>query len=280
MGFISKENISIPERKKSAKKGDSGRVLVIGGSKEYVGAVALAGLAALRSGCDWVTIAAPEKVAWAINSLSADLVTIKLKGGYINNSHYKILKKLIEKHDVILIGNGIGTRKETKASIKKIIKNEKLKVIDADAIKVLSLGEISNAIITPHRKEFEAFLKNSKFNEKETGKIIKGEKNSMKKIQKILKNNIIIKKGRIDEIISKDKILYNKTGNAGMAKAGTGDVLAGLAAGFLAQNHDLEQSAINAAYFNGLAGDILMKRKKGYTYLASDIVEEITRLSH
>ena len=89
---------------------------------------------------------------------------------------------------------------------------------------------------------------------------------------------MILLKGRIDSIISKDGIFYNKTGNAGMSKAGTGDVLAGLVAGFLAQGNDLQQSAVNAAYFNGLVGDILLKKKKGYSYLASDMVNEIKRV--
>ena len=92
------------------------------------------------------------------------------------------------------------------------------------------------------------------------------------------KNNVILLKGEIDAIISKGKIKYNKTGNAGMTKAGTGDVLAGLCVGFLAQSKDLFQSAVNAAYFNGLIGDILLKKKKGFTYLASDMVEEIKKL--
>ena len=63
-----------------------------------------------------------------------------------------------------------------------------------------------------------------------------------------------------------------------MSKAGTGDVLAGLTAGFLAQSKDLLQSAVNAAYFNGLIGDILLKKKKGFSYLASDMVEEIKKI--
>ena len=62
-----------------------------------------------------------------------------------------------------------------------------------------------------------------------------------------------------------------------MTKGGTGDVLAGLCLGFLGQGLSLEQSAINAAYFTGLAGDILLKKKKGFTYLASDLVEEIKK---
>ena len=63
-----------------------------------------------------------------------------------------------------------------------------------------------------------------------------------------------------------------------MTKGGTGDVLAGLAAGFLAQSKDLLQSAINAAYINGLIGDILLKKKKGYSFIASDMVDKIKKV--
>ncbi len=275
-----KKEINLPKRKKTAKKGDSGRVLVVGGSKNYVGAVALAGLAALRSGTDWVTIAVPEKVAWAINALSADLVTVKLDGDFISLKHYKEISKLLEKHNVLLVGNGIGLKKETQKLIKTIIKIKKQKVIDADAIKSISANDLKDSIITPHTKELEIFLQNSKIKKGAIKKIIK-EKNNQKKsalIKKSLNNffkndNIILLKGPTDIIISKNKFSFNKTGNAGMAKAGTGDVLAGLCAGFLAQSKDLFQSAVNAAYFNGLIGDILLKKKKGFTYLASDIVK-------
>lgn len=301
MNFLSKKDINLPKRNKYSKKGDNGRVLVIGGSKDYTGAVALAGLAALRSGCDWVTIAAPEKAAWAVNCLSADLVTIKLKGDYFSLKHHGEIAKLAKKHDIVLLGNGLGLRKETKSFVKKTIKKiNNLKVIDADAIKSLSLNDLENSIITPHIKELEIFLQNSKINNPIVKKIT-NEKNIEKKaalLKKTIenhnirknnnknkikynffeKNNIILLKGPIDIILSKNQIKFNKTGNAGMSKAGTGDVLAGLCAGFLAQGKDLMQSAVNAAYFNGLIGDILLKKKKGFTYLASDMVEEIGRI--
>ena len=192
----------------------------------------------------------------------------------------------MKKFDVLLIGNGIGLKNDTKEFCRKTIKNiEKFKVIDADAIKSISMDDAENSIITPHSKELEYFLINSKINKNIIKKILI-EKNFFAKsklIQKITqrfldKNNIILLKGRIDAIISKNKIYYNKTGNEGMTKGGTGDVLAGLCAGFLAQSNDLLQSAINAAYFNGLIGDILLKKKKGFTFLASDMVEEIGRL--
>ncbi len=238
---------------------------------------------------------------------------MKLKDEHFKPSHFNIVKNSMKKFDVLLIGNGIGLDRETKKFCKKTIENiKKVKVIDADAIKSISMNEVENSIITPHAKELEIFLINSKIN-KNIIKKINNEKNSRmrvssvakrakslrelshvtrtrsqltkksKLIQKITqkflnKNNIILLKGKIDIIISRDKIFYNKTGNAGMTKGGTGDVLAGLCAGFLAQSKNLLESAINAAYFNGLIGDILLKKKKGFTYLASDMVEELKRI--
>lgn len=286
MLYISKKIIKLPKRRKDSHKGQNGLVLAAGGSENFVGAVTLAGLAALRSGCDLVKVIAPEKIAWAINAYSPDLITIKLKASYFKLKHFQIVKKSMEKFDVLLIGNGIGIRNETKKFCRSAIKNiRKLKVIDADAIKSISMDDMENSIITPHAKELEYFLINSRIN-KNIIKQISNEKNIIKKSKLIKKttqqflnkNNIILLKSRIDAIISKNKILYNKTGNAGMTKGGTGDVLAGLCAGFLAQSKDLLQSAVNAAYFNGLVGDILMKKKKGFTYLASDMVEDIKRI--
>src|SRR3989344_3737478 len=241
MRFITKSQIKLPKRKSGSHKGQNGYVLAAGGSENYVGAIALAGLAALRSGCDLVKIIAPEKVAWAINAYSPDLVTMKLKGDYFKSSHFNIIKNLMDKFDVLLIGNGIGLSNDTKKFCKKTIKNiKKLKVIDADAIKSISMYDAENSIITPHSKELEYFLINSKINKNIINKI-SNEKNIIKKFQSIKKttqkfldkNNIILLKGKVDVIISKNKIFYNKTGNAGMTKGGTGDVLAGLCAGFL-----------------------------------------------
>lgn len=286
--FLTKRDVRLPKRKSGSHKGDNGLVLAVGGSQDYTGAMTLAGLAALRSGCDLVKIIAPEKVAWAINAYSPDLITVKLKNEYFKLNDFDIVKKFMEKFDVLLIGNGIGLKNETKQLCKKTIKNiKKFKVIDADAIKSISMDDCENSIITPHSKELEHFLVNSNIKNAMI-KNIKNEKNIIEKSQLIKttaqkfldKDNIILLKGKIDIIISKDKIFYNKTGNAGMTKGGTGDVLAGLCAGFLAQSKDLLQSAINAAYFNGLIGDILLKKKKGFTYLASDMVEDIKKLKN
>ncbi len=263
MKFISKKHIKLPKRISKSHKGDNGKVLIIGGSRDYVGALALAGLAALRSGVDWVTIAAPEKVGYAINSLSPDLIVKKYKGNDFSLSKAKDILKLEKEFNAVLIGNGVGMH--AKSFVKKYVRETKKPlVIDADALKQIKLQDVKNAILTPHKREFDILLKNSKL-----------KNNNYKKY---LKNNVILLKGPIDQIITTSKTYYNKTGNPGMTKAGTGDVLAGLCVGFLGQGLSLLQSAINAAYFNGLAGDILLKKKKGFSYLASDLVDDIKNL--
>lgn len=264
MKFIREDELVLPTRSPDSKKGDSGEVLVIGGSSEYSGAVALAGLAALRSGVDWVTVAAPEKVGWAINALTPNLVVKKVKGEYFSEEHVEEMLELEKYFDVVLIGNGIG--KQSAGFVRKYVQlSKKPLVIDADAIKVISIDMVKNSIITPHGKEFEMLMENSGIKDK---KELKGK----------IGNNVVVLKGMIDEIITSSETYYNNTGNAGMTKGGTGDVLAGLAAGFYAQSRDDLMSAKLAVYYNGLAGDILLERKKGFTFLASDIAEEIGKI--
>lgn len=261
MFIISKKLVKLPKRKHFKKKGDAGRVLVVGGSIDYVGAVYLAAMAALRSGVDSVIVMAPEKVSWVINALTPDLITKKLKGNCLSTTHHSVINKALKTADVLLIGNGVGLRQATIKLIRKIIKNwSGLKVIDADAIKVIKNNEVKNAIITPNKKEWEIFQ----------------QTNNLNKI--INQNNVLLIKNAPVKIISKGKIAINKNVNKHFTKAGIGDVLAGLGAGFLAQSKNLWQSAINASYFTSLIGNILIKKKKGYFYLASEMISEIKKI--
>ncbi|MBU4283615.1 MAG: NAD(P)H-hydrate dehydratase [Nanoarchaeota archaeon] len=283
MRYLTKKDIKLPKRKPESHKGDNGRLLIIGGSVDYIGAVMLAGMAAFRCGIDIVTIAAPEKVSWAINTFSPDFITKKFKGEFFRVEQANKMIKLSNDFDSVLIGNGMGIRKQTLRFSQKIIKNiEKPKVIDADAIKALGF-DVNNSIITPHENELKIFLENNLKNKKKVLKEIFNKKinpeKRAKNIQSALKdflekNNVILLKGKTDIIISKDKIKFNKTGNAGMSVAGTGDVLAGLTAGFLAQTKNLFDSACSAAFINGIIGDYLLK-KKGYGFIASDFIDYI-----
>jgi len=284
---VEKMNINqikkLMDRKKTSHKGENGYALIIGGSEDYVGAVALAGLSALRTGCDTVTIAAPEKVAWTINRMSPDLITHKVKGNYFNIKNAKEMVKFAERYDAALIGNGV-TRKADKFCQYFIKKSPKLKVIDSDALKSLSFKDFHNAILTPHEHELEMMLVNSgkefllpklrESNAKEKAEILQGNLRYF-----LQNNNVLLIKGPTDIIISKNKIAYNRTGNQGMTKGGTGDILAGIIVGFLAKTKDQFKSAVAASYVNGWVPDQLLKKKKGYTFIASDILEDLGKIS-
>src|SRR3989344_7096244 len=270
------------ERKKASHKGENGYALIIGGSEEYAGAVTLAGLAALRTCCDVVTIAAPEKVAWTINRFSPDLITYKIKGSAFSIKNAKEMVKYADKFDAVLIGNGI-TKKAGKFCQYFLRKSHKLKVIDADALKSMAFKEVHNSILTPHESELETMLINSnkeflipklkEANAREKAEILQGN------LRYFLQNdNVLLVKGSTDIIISRNKISFNRTGNQGMTKGGTGDVLAGLAVGFLAKSQDLFKSAAAAAYINGLVGDLLFKKKRGYSFIASDLIDDLGKI--
>jgi hydroxyethylthiazole kinase-like uncharacterized protein yjeF len=256
---------SLLQRKKESHKGDNGRVLVIAGSSLFAGAAILSSVAALRVGADIVALACPQPVGNAMNCYCPDIIVKKLKGDHLKLTHSRQITEFARKFDILLIGNGIGQEPSTKKLINKLLKNKmiasKLKVIDADALKLIDIRYVSNTILTPHKVEYQTLLNNS----------------NLKSIEEI-GNNVIILKGAVDQIITKDKTILNKTGNSGLAKAGTGDVLAGLCAGILANTKDLQASAQAAAWLNGHIGDILLKKKKGYYYIASDLIKEINDL--
>ncbi len=270
------------DRKKTSHKSENGYVCVIGGSEEYVGAVVLAGLAALRSGCDKVTIAAPEKVAWAINMHNPDLVTHKVNARSFTIKNSKEMIKFSEKFDAVLVGNGVTKRAHTFCQ-HFLRKSQKLKVADADALRAMSFKDFNNTIITPHDDELKDMLINSgkeflftklkNANAKEKAEILQGNLRYF-----LQNNNVLLLKGPTDIIISRNKIAYNRTGNQGMTKAGTGDIMAGIAVGFLAKTGDLFKSAVAASYVNGMLGDLLLKKKKGYSFIASDIVDDIDKI--
>ena len=262
----------MPKRKKTARKGDFGTVLIIGGSKEFVGAPGLAAISALRSGVDIVNVAAPEKIAYAINKYSLDLITTKLKGDFLTKKHLNELLKKSEKFDSVLLGNGLGLRKETQAFVKNFVRKcKKQIVLDADAIKAVKGMKFNkNVLLTPHAKEFEILSGK---------KLTKNLKENIKLVKDFAKNKtcVILLKGKVDILSDGNKVKLNKTGNVRMTVAGTGDVLAGICAAFTALTKDLFTSACAAAYLNGLAGDKLYKKRKN-TFIASDIFDEIPKL--
>ncbi|AEF96492.1 bifunctional ADP-dependent NAD(P)H-hydrate dehydratase/NAD(P)H-hydrate epimerase [Methanotorris igneus] len=244
---------ALSKRDPNSHKGENGKVLVIGGSKEFFGAPILTALAALKI-ADLVAVASVKDVVKKITN--PELITYKLKGDYIGE---KCIDKLIEiskKFDCIVLGNGLGVNEETKAFVNGFLErigNKKV-VIDADAIKVIEYEGFEfreNFIFTPHRREFEYMGINLDN----------------------LPSSTIVLKGRYDVIFNKNNVKINKTGNSGMTVGGTGDILCGIIGGLYAKNEAF-LSACCGCFINGYAGDLLLK-EKGYYYTPIDIIEKI-----
>jgi len=255
-------------RSKFSHKGQNGKVLIIGGSVDCPGSptfVGMAAMATIRAGADLVVIAAPEKVAWAVNCIAPDLITRKIKGDNFSQKNVSEVLKLCKWADVIAVGNGVAFTKGAKEFMQKtingIVKLGKPLVIDAAALRVVKIQELKSAVLLPHEGELSELLKNSKL--------------THKSVQKNLGTNILVMKGHPRTIIlSKTKKAINLTGNAGMTHGGTGDVLCGIVAGLIAQGNDLFESAKIGTYVNGKAADLLLK-KMGLGYIASDLIDEI-----
>jgi len=253
-----------PHRKENAHKGDAGRVLVVGGSKEYTGAPYFAAMAALRAGCDLSYVAAPEEAAERIAVLGPDLIVYPLDSEYyISKSDVKAI--LSKKHDILLVGNGLGDKKETLEAAEEIIVRTKTPmVVDGDGLKaakplLLRLGK--NVVLTPHGGEFRMLFG------------LEPNEANLKKMAAKHKC-VILLKGRIDLIAQGKAIKYNESGNPYMTKGGTGDVLAGLCAGFMAQGVEPFKAACFAALVNGVAGDIAYM-DKSVSLTASDVLNRI-----
>ncbi len=265
-----------PKKKQWSHKGDFGRLLVVGGSLKYSGAPALAALsaiAALRSGCDLVTVTAPERAANIIASFSPDLIAEPLKGEFFSGRHLKQTLGMAKQNDAVVIGGGLGRRKETTSFVRAFLSRlDKPCVIDADAIFALSGNPKNinqNFILTPHAKEFSLLSGSVPSTD------LKRREQETRKLAKNLDATVLLK-GHIDVISNGKETLLNKTGNPWMTRGGTGDVLSGLCGSFLAMGNPPFKAACAGAYLSGLAGD-MAKKKIGPGLIASDIIENMPR---
>ena len=265
-------------RSSSAKKGDSGRILVIGGSDVYSGAPALAGMAALRTGSDLVSILAPEPVVSAIREYSPNLMVTSLGSQILQLDDVDTAFELINNNDVVAFGPGLGTHPETdlavKSLVKKIVKTGKPLVLDADGLKAIAFSGIKmnpdSVVLTPHWGELKilmyADLGDSNDQENRIKRCIDAAKQY---------NCIILLKGSVDVIAHPDgSYKLNRTGVPAMTVGGTGDVLTGIIASLLSRGGNAFKAAAAGAFVSGLAGE-LAAQELGDHLVATDCIEKI-----
>lgn len=273
--------LRLKNRDESSHKGNNGKLLIVGGSSDYSGAPAIAGMAAIGAGCDLVYVATPEKSAEAIKSTSPDLIVKSLEGNNLSLSHSAEILKMAEDVDAVLIGPGSGIDEETAKLFNVLVtKIKKPIVLDADALKQVELKLIKNRediILTPHIFEFKSF-----FNVSDNLKLdidsydFKKVDENITKFQQITSriDSTVIVKGQYDLILSDTRFRINKSGNPGMTVGGTGDALSGICAALLAQDLNSFDAACLGVFINGLAGDEAYN-VKGNGFSATDLVSYI-----
>lgn len=240
-------------REKDSHKGENGKVLVIGGSKDYTGAPALSAQAALRTGADLVKVFTSETVRDIVAGYSENLIVEGYEGDYLDMSVIDRALELADWAEAAVIGPGLGDP-QPKAVSHFIQESEATPVIDADALKYVGRTPVENSVLTPHRAEFEEiedFLD-----------------------QLLQKGNIVLRKGSTDRIYSGKDVTEVDRGHPGMTVGGTGDVLTGIVAGLVSQEVNLDEAAVKAAEINCETGEKAAE-KYGNGLVATDLLDHI-----
>ena len=266
----------LPERKADTHKGNYGKILLLCGSKGYTGAAALASIGALRSGAGLVYLAVPESI-YAIEAVKLTEPVIfplpDIDGKYAINS-IKIVLKLLDGKDAVLIGPGIGKSIGTEAVVRTVLEAfDGPVVLDADGINVLVQHKnvlrdrTSPTILTPHDGEFLRF----------GGELDNGRLTSARRFAQEY-GVILLLKGHNTIITDGIDSYVNTTGNPGMATGGSGDVLSGIIVSLLGQGIPPLEAAACAAWLHGAAGDICADEIGQYGMLPSDMLNVLPRL--
>jgi hydroxyethylthiazole kinase-like uncharacterized protein yjeF len=261
----------LPARAPDSNKGTYGKVLIIGGSRGKSGAAAMAGQAALRAGAGLVTVATAESVLPIIAISMPELMTVPLtetsQGTIANQSVAPLLKD----KTVVAIGPGLTTFAETSAFVRRVGGECRAQmVIDADGLNALVgfESDLGGAVLTPHPGEMARLI----------GKSIEYVTSNRIDVAKEFarsRNAYVVLKGYRTVVAAPDGSIYiNATGNPGMATGGTGDILTGMIAGILAQEHlgSFIERLCLAVYLHGLAGDIAAEELGEESLVATDLL--------
>lgn len=269
-----------PKRESDSHKGTFGHVLCICGSRTMPGAAVMASSAALRSGAGLVTVAFPESLYGTVSAKLTEALLMPLPENEEGTLSADCLKKLLvslEKYSAVVIGCGLGVNEDTKAVVRAVIENAGVPVIlDADALNIISkditvlANKKSNVILTPHIGEMQRLTKLDK-------EVIVNDKISVARafsehygVYLALKSSNTVVSAPDDE-----RVYVNNTGNTGLSKGGSGDVLAGLIGGFVAQGFKLSDAVVSAVFVHGYTGDAVSERTSKSGMLPMDVVNEL-----
>ena len=270
-------------RRPDAHKGNFGHVLVIAGSVGKTGAAAMAALAALRAGAGLVTVATPKSALPIVAGLGLEFMTASLPETESGNIALqavdeKLMEQLLAGKSLIAIGPGIGGAPETAEFVRELVRDTDLPmVIDADGLNALAgslkclAGRRRVRVLTPHPGEMARLAGRS------AAEIQSDRIEAATSFAAEHQVHLVLKGFRTLVADPGGAVWVNPTGNPGMAKGGTGDVLTGLVAGLLAGFHDRPVTEVVAAavYVHGLAGDLAAAEVGEISMLAGDLLERV-----
>ncbi|WP_336959902.1 NAD(P)H-hydrate dehydratase [Chryseobacterium contaminans] len=250
-----------------AHKGNYGKAIIAGGSYGKIGAVVLATKSAMKTGAGLTFTLAPQ-CGYEIVQMSCPEAMFRVGGD-------RFIKSFdIDKGTTIGIGPGLGTHEETRKGLFTFLKDYKSPLIlDADALNILSEDQKNlqliprHSIITPHPKEFERLF----------GKT----ENSFKRLElarekaKEFSIYIVLKDHHTQVITPEGNVYYNLTGNAGLAKGGSGDILTGILTSLLAQGYSEKDSSILGVWLHGKAADFAAEKHSKESMLPTDVIDEL-----
>lgn len=253
----------MPYREQNSNKGTFGKVLAFCGSDNYIGASYLACLSVLKIGAGLCALSTTDKVIDSVSKMLPELVYLKRNQGLSR----------IKDYSVVLLGCGLGLDKKSVSLAKKVFKNIAVEtpiVIDADGLNIIAKKGWKipqNSIITPHPLEASRLLGCS------LEKILNEPENSAKKLTEKYNCVTVLKMHRTIVCPKSYDIYVNEHGNSALAKAGSGDVLAGMIAGLLAQGMTLFEAAKLGVYIHSRCGEKASEALTEYSVLASELVK-------
>ena len=273
-------NSLLPRRSGDVHKGSCGTVAVVAGSVGMTGAAALTAEAALRAGTGRVSLGIPESLNDILEVKLTEVMTLPLpevrRHRCLSLRALGQVELLCEKVDVLALGPGLGRHRETAEFVRRIAKRCRSPlVVDADGLNAcagfhdLFTTRSEETILTPHVGEFARLSGYSRED-------ILVSPIELSRTYAVENGVVLVLKGAPSVIASPDgSVMINPTGNAGMATAGSGDVLTGLIAGFWAQDMPAVWAASLAVYLHGLAGDRARDRLSEWSLMAGDLLAEV-----
>lgn len=288
MGYPTVERVcmqiieSIPKLKPRAvdtHKGDFGKVCIIAGSVGMSGAAALAGRAALRAGAGLVRVAIPKSVLPIVASIEPSFTTIPLPEdslGRISAKAINIILDAVSENDAFAFGPGIGVSGGLRSLLESLLGQDQLRlIIDADGLNNLAGMKgwpkklKAKLILTPHPGEMKRLwsaLFREPFPADRQGQAVQLAQHT---------TAVVALKGAGTVVTDGQKIYINKTGNPGMATAGSGDVLTGVITALMGQGLSNFDAVVLGVYIHGLAGDIAAEKVGQVSLMATDMIEAL-----